>query len=278
MLKPSHQDYNARNVKTSFNSNPNVNGRRAMAGHSQFKNIMHRKGAQDKKKAKVFNKLAREITVAAKAGQPDPSLNPRLRNAMDAARKSNMPNSRIKSAIDQAAGNADMSSYEDIRYEGYGPGGVAVIVEALTDNRNRTAAEVRAAFTKNGGALGETNSVSFMFAKIGAQSYPANTVGFDALFEAVIEAGAENVETVGEYHEVSTKPEDFAAVKDALEKKFGPAEEAAILWKPNNLIALDQAQAEDMIAMIEALEDSDDVQNVYSNFEVDDAVMAKLAS
>ena len=200
-----------------------------MAGHSQFKNIMHRKGAQDKKKAKVFNKLAREITVAAKAGQPDPNLNPRLRNAMDAARKSNMPNSRIKSAIDQAAGNADMSSYEDIRYEGYGPGGVAVIVEALTDNRNRTAAEVRAAFTKNGGALGETNSVSFMFAKIGSLSYPAKTVSFDALFEAVIEAGAENVETVGEHHEVSTKPEDFAAVKDALEKKFGAAEEAAIL-------------------------------------------------
>jgi len=249
-----------------------------MAGHSQFKNIMHRKGAQDKKKAKVFNKLAREITVATKSGLPDPNANPRLRNAIDAARKANMPNSRIKSAIDQGSGNADMSNYDEVRYEGYGPGGAAVIVEALTDNRNRTAAEVRAAFTKNGGALGETNSVGFMFAKIGQIIYPAKTAGFDAMFEAAVEAGAENLETVGDNHEVTTKPEDYIAVKEALEKKFGPAEEASILWKPLNTVSLSQEQAEDMISLIETLEDSDDVQNVYSNFEVDDAVMAKLAS
>lgn len=239
---------------------------------------MHRKGAQDKKKAKVFNKLAREITVAAKQGQPDPNLNPRLRNAMDAARKANMPNSRIKSAIDQAAGSADLSNYEEVRYEGRGPGGTSIIIEALTDNRNRTAAEVRMAFTKNSGTLGETNSVTFMFNKIGQIIFPAAAGSFDAFFEAAVEAGAENVEAVEDTLEITTQPADFMAVRDALEKKFGPPGEAAILWKPNTMVSLGQEQAEEIISLIDALEDSDDVQHVYANFEVDDAVMAKLAS
>lgn len=250
-----------------------------MAGHSQFKNIMHRKGAQDKKKAKIFNKWAREITVAAKSGLPDPDANPRLRNAIQAARADNMPNSRIKSAIEQAMPNAaGASNYDEIRYEGRGPGGVSVIVEALTDNRNRTAAEVRSAFTKNNGTLGETNSVTFMFAKIGLITYPATAASFDAIFEAGVEAGADNVETVDAKHEIITRPEDFLSVKDALEKKFGAPESAAVIWRPNMTVKLDQAQAQELIELIEALEDSDDVQNVFSNFEVDDAVMERLSA
>jgi YebC/PmpR family DNA-binding regulatory protein len=250
-----------------------------MAGHSQFKNIMHRKGAQDKKRAKVFNKLAREITVAAKSGQPDPEANPRLRAAMLAARAANMPNDRIKRAIEQANPNSgNASNYEDVRYEGYGPGGVAVIVEALTDNRNRTAAEVRTAFAKNGGALGETNSVSFMFARLGSIVFPAGVAGQDAMFEAAVEAGAQNVETDRENHEVTTEPEDFIAVKEVLEKKFGAPESAGIVWKPNNTVRLDLEQAQSLFALIEQLEDSDDVQSVFSNFDVDDDVMERLAS
>lgn len=249
-----------------------------MAGHSQFKNIMHRKGAQDKKKAKVFNKIAREITVAAKFGSPDPEGNPRLRNAIIAAREANMPNSRIKSAIDQASPNAEgASNFDEIRYEGYGPGGVAVIVEALTDNRNRTAGDVRAAFTKNGGALGETNSVSFLFSKLGLILYPAST-DFDALFEAAAGAGAESVDPVKDGLEVSTKPEDFLTVKDALEKSMGAPSSAGIAWKPMTTVAVTAEQAKDLMDLIETLEDSDDVQNVFSNFEVDDAVMESLVA
>lgn len=248
-----------------------------MAGHSQFKNIMHRKGAQDKKRAKMFSKLAREITVSAKMGQPDPDANPRLRSAIAAAREANMPNSRIKSAIDQANPNSgDASNYEEIRYEGYGPGGVAVIVEALTDNRNRTAAEVRMAFSKNGGALGETNSVSFMFSKVGSIVYPATIATPDQIFEIVLDAGAENVETSADVYEVLSKPEDFIAVKEALQKKLGPAQSSSIIWKPANTIPVSQEQAKDLLDMIEALEDNDDVQNVFANFEIDDNTMRQL--
>lgn len=249
-----------------------------MAGHSQFKNIMHRKGAQDKKRAKLFNKLAREITVAAKSGQPDPDANPRLRNAIAAAREANMPNNRIKSALDSANPNSgDASNYDEVRYEGRGPGGVAVIVEALTDNRNRTAAEVRSAFTKNGGALGESNSVSFMFARVGQIIFATDVTSGEAMFEAAVEAGADNVETTADGHEVTTAPEDFIAVKEALEKKFGaPLEGAAIVWKPVTTSKLDQEQAEELFDLIEALEDSDDVQKVFSNFEVDEGVMERL--
>jgi YebC/PmpR family DNA-binding regulatory protein len=247
-----------------------------MAGHSQFKNIMHRKGAQDKKKAQKYNKLAREITMAAKGGQPDPNVNPRLRKAIDDARKENMASDRIKRAVEQANPNNADANYEEIRYEGYGPGGVAVIVEALTDNRNRTAGDVRLAFTKNDGAMGETNSVSFMFSKVGSVVFAKNVADEDKVFEAAVEAGAENVETVGDTYEVTTQPSDFMAVKDALEKKFGPSQDAGIIWKPNVMVAVTQEQAKDLIDLIEALEDYDDVQNVFSNFEVDDSVMERL--
>jgi YebC/PmpR family DNA-binding regulatory protein len=247
-----------------------------MAGHSQFKNIMHRKGVQDKKKAKIFNKIAREITVAAKMGNPDPDINSRLRNAIIAGREANMPNSRIKSAIDQANPALSGANYEEMRYEGYGPGGVAIIVEALTDNRNRTAGDVRTAFSKNGGALGETNSVSFLFSKIGQIIYPLSAASFDAMFEAAVEAGAENVESVDDTYEITTKPEDFMSVKDALATKFGPPQSSGITWKPHNTVAVTPEQAKDIMDMIETLEDSDDVQNVFSNFEIDEAVMEKL--
>lgn len=248
-----------------------------MAGHSQFKNIMHRKGAQDKKRAKLFNKLGREITVAAKMGQPIPEGNPRLRAAILAARAANMPNDRIKRAIESANPNSgDANNFDEVRYEGYGPGGVAVIVEALTDNRNRTAAEVRSAFSKNGGAMGETNSVSFMFAKIGSVIYPASVAGNDQMFEAAVEAGAENVESDGETHEIATQPEDFITVKEALEKKFGAPQSSGIIWKPSNTVSLNQDQAQELFDMIETLEDSDDVQNVFANFDISDDIMEKL--
>lgn len=248
-----------------------------MAGHSQFKNIMHRKGAQDKKRAKVFNKLGREITVAAKMGQPTPESNPRLRAAIQAARAANMPNDRIKKAIESAnPASGEGSNYDEVRYEGYGPGGVAVIVEALTDNRNRTAAEVRAAFTKNGGQMGETNSVSFMFDKVGVITYSESVAGAEKMFEAAVEAGAENVESTKGSHEVTTAMEDFIAVKETLAEKFGEPESSGIVWKPKTLTALNQEQAEDLFSMIETLEDSDDVQNVFANFDVAEDVMERL--
>ena len=248
-----------------------------MAGHSQFKNIMHRKGAQDKKRSKLFSKLAREITVAAKLGQPEPELNPRLRNAMVSAREYNMPNDRIKRAIEQAKpGAAGDSNYEDIRYEGYGLGGVAVIVEALTDNRNRTAGAVRMAFTKNGGSLGEMNAVSFMFSKVGLIAYSVSTVCADRMFETAVEAGAENIETSEDVYEVTMKPSDFTAVRESLEKEFGSPQESGIIWKPVNTVSVTQEQAKSLISMIDALEDLDDVQNVFTNLEVDEAVIKQL--
>ena len=250
-----------------------------MAGHSQFKNIMHRKGAQDKKRAKLFSKLAREITVAAKLGQPEPELNPRLRNAIVSAREYNMPNDRIKRAIEQAKpGGAGDSNYEDIRYEGYGSGGVAVIVEALTDNRNRTAGAVRMEFTKNGGTFGETNSVSFMFSKVGLITYSVNAVCANRMFEVAVEAGAENIETSEDVHEVITKLSDFTDVRESLEKEFGFPQESGIIWKPVNTVAVTQEQAKSLIIMIDALEDLDDVQNVFTNLEVDEAVINQLAA
>lgn len=248
-----------------------------MAGHSQFKNIMHRKGAQDKKRAKRFNKLAREITVAAKSGLPDPDANARLRNAISAARALSMPKDRIKVAIDLASPNSrDQSNYEEIRYEGRGPGGVSIIIEALTDNRNRTAAEVRAAFAKNGGALGETNSVTFMFDRIGQLIYPASVATFDAMFEAGVEAGAENVEAVKDTLEISCKPEDYAAVRESIERKFGEPAEAGIIWKPNMTASLNEEQATSLMDIIEALEDNDDVQIVFNNADIADDILAKL--
>jgi YebC/PmpR family DNA-binding regulatory protein len=248
-----------------------------MAGHSQFKNIMHRKGRQDKARSKLFGKLAREITVSAKLGLPDPAFNPRLRAAIIAARAENMPKDNIERAIKKASGS-EAESYDEIRYEGYAPGGVAVIVEALTDNRNRTAGEVRAIFTKNGGNLAETGAVSFMFAHVGVVEYDAGAASADAMLEAAIEAGAEDVVSSADGHQVFTTPESLNEVAKALEEKFGEPRKAALLWKPQNTVSLDDEAGEKVLKLIEALDDSEDVQNVYANFEVSDALMVKLSA
>lgn len=247
-----------------------------MAGHSQFKNIMHRKGAQDKKRAKIFARHTREIMVAARSGLPDPEQNSTLRNAIMAARAANMPKDNIDRAVKRVAGGEDVANYEDVRYEGYGPAGVAVIVDASTDNRNRTASEVRTAFSKLGGNLGETGSVSFMFDRVGSLTYPASVADADSMFEAAVEAGADNVESTDEDHEIICDPGDFADVRDALIEKFGPPTELGLQWKPQNTISLNEDQASTMLKLIDTLDDNDDVQNVSANFEIDDEIMAKL--
>lgn len=249
-----------------------------MAGHSQFKNIMHRKGAQDAKRAKIFTKLQREITISAKLGLPDPAMNPRLRAAIQAARKENMPKDNIERAIKRATGDGNDSDYVEIRYEGYGPAGIAVIVEALTDNRNRTAAEVRSTFAKHGGSLGETNSVSFMFNRVGELVFPAKTAGAEAMFEAALEAGADDVESDDETHTVTTSIEGFAAVRDALEEKFGTPDSAGLVWRPLNTVALNEEQSASLLKLLDTLEDNDDVQRVSANFEIPDDVMARLTA
>ena len=249
-----------------------------MAGHSQFKNIMHRKGAQDAKRARQFAKLIREITVSARAGLPDPAVNPRLRTAMAEARAVNMPRDTIERAVKKASGAAGSDDYAEVRYEGYGPAGVAVIVEVLTDNRNRTAADVRAAFNKHGGALGETNSVSFMFGRVGAVAYPADAASADAMLEAAIEAGADNVESGPDGHDVTCAIEDFFAVRDALEARFGPPESAKFDWRPSTSVTLDEDRAASLLKLIDALEDNDDVQNVFANFDIPEAVLQRLSA
>lgn len=248
-----------------------------MAGHSQFKNIMHRKGAQDAKRARQFAKLIREITVSARAGLPDPASNPRLRTAMAEARAVNMPRDTIERAVKKAAGLGVGEDYAEVRYEGYGPAGVALIVEALTDNRNRTAADVRAAFNKHGGAMGETNSVAFMFGRLGVVTYPAAAASADAMLEAAIEAGAEDVAS-GEEHEVICGPDDLFAVRDALEARLGPATRAKLDWRPSVSITMDEERAVSLLKLIDALEDNDDVQNVFANFDIPDAVMLRLSA
>lgn len=249
-----------------------------MAGHSKFKNIQHRKGAQDKKRAKLFNKLGREITVAAKLGTPDPDMNPRLRLAIQTARKENMPKDRIERAVKSGSpGGDDDANYEEIRYEGYGPAGVAVIIDALTDNRNRTASEIRTAFSKHGGSLGETNSVSFMFDQVGSIVFPVSVASADDIFVAAAEAGAQNVESDDEFHEVITDVNDFGDVNSALEAKYGEPESAGLVWKPQNTVTPDEDAASTLLKLIDALEDSDDVQNVYANFDLDDELMERLA-
>jgi len=248
-----------------------------MAGHSQFKNIMHRKGKQDKVRSKLFGKLAREITVAAKLGLPDPAFNPRLRAAMLAARAENMPKDNIERAIKKASGN-DAESYDEIRYEGYGPGGVAVIVEALTDNHNRTAGEVRATFTKNGGNLATTGAVSFMFDHVGVVEYDAKVASADAMLDAAIEAGADDVTSNDDGHQIFTTSETLRELAKALEAKFGEPRKSALLWKPQNTVALDDEAGEKMLKLIELLDDNEDVQNVYANFEVSDALVAKMSA
>jgi YebC/PmpR family DNA-binding regulatory protein len=249
-----------------------------MAGHSQFKNIMYRKGAQDKKRAKIFTKLIRELTTAARSGLPDPAANPRLRAAVLGARQANMPKDTVDRAIKRGAGGDAGEAYEEVRYEGYGPGGVAVIVEALTDNRNRTASEVRAAFAKAGGALGETGSVAFMFDRVGEIAYPAPAASGDDMLEAAIEAGAQDVESDEDGHVVTSAPDDFNTVRDALEAKFGPADSARLVWRPKTTSGIDEETAATLLKLIDTLEDSDDVQNVYANFEVGEDVLERLSA
>jgi YebC/PmpR family DNA-binding regulatory protein len=247
-----------------------------MAGHSQFKNIMHKKGKQDAIRSKLFSKLAREITVAAKAGLPDPNMNARLRAAVLAAKAENMPKDNIDRAIKKASG-ADSENYDEVRYEGYAPGGVAVIIEALTDNRNRTAGEVRSYFTKAGGALAETGAVSFMFDRVGLIEFVKKAASEDAMMEAAIEAGADDVSATDEAHEIITSVESLRDVAKTLEEKFGDSKKAALVWRPQNTIKVDDEAGEKILKLIGALEDNDDVQNVYANFEISDALMAKLS-
>jgi YebC/PmpR family DNA-binding regulatory protein len=249
-----------------------------MAGHSQFKNIMHRKGAQDARRGRQFAKLIREITVAARQGLPDPAFNPRLRAAILAARQANMPKDTVDRAIKKATGGTGGDDYAEVRYEGYGPAGVAIIVEALTDNRNRTASDIRSAFAKHGGALGETNSVSFLFNRLGVIRYPASAGTTDDVLEAAIEAGAENVDSDAEAHEITTAAEDFFAVRDSLESQLGASESARLDWRPTTSVTLDEARAAALLKLLEVLDESEDVQNVYANFDIPDAVMQKLSA
>jgi YebC/PmpR family DNA-binding regulatory protein len=249
-----------------------------MAGHSHAKNIMHRKAAQGARKAKAFGKLIREITVSAKTGLPDPAMNPRLRAAVKAALTANMTRDTIDRAIKRAAQGGQSEDYQEVRYEGYGPHGVAIIVEALTDNRNRTASDVRSIFSKHGGALGESNSVAFQFERKGVIRFPAAAADADAMLEAAIEAGAEDVDSDPEAHEVTTSVEDFFAVREALEQRFGGAEIGKLEWIPGTTVELDEEKAGAILKLIDALDDNDDVQHVYANFEVSEAVMNRLSA
>ena len=248
-----------------------------MAGHSKFKNIMHRKGRQDAARSKQFSKLAREITVAAKMGAPDPDMNPRLRLAVNNAKAQSMPKDNIERAISKATAGDD-ENYEEVRYEGYGPGGVAMIVETLTDNRNRTAGAVRAAFTKAGGNLGETGSVGFMFDRKGEIVYPAEAGSADDVLEAAIEAGAEDVVSEDDAHTITCAFEDTGEVSKALESSLGEAESVNVIWKPQTTTELDEDKAASVLRLVEVLDDDDDVQNVYGNYEVSDDVMERLSA
>jgi len=249
-----------------------------MAGHSQFKNIMYRKGAQDKKRAKIFTKIIRELTTAARTGLPDPNSNPRLRAAVTAAKEANMPKDTVERAIRRGSGEEGGENYSEVRYEGYGPGGVAIIIEALTDNRNRTASDLRAAFTKAGGGLGESNSVSFMFDRLGEVTYPVAVASADAMFEAAVEAGADNVESGPEQHAITCAADDLNALRDALEQRFGPAQSAKLVWRPKTSAPVAGDDADALLKLLETLEDSDDVQSVYANFEMADDVLQRLSA
>jgi YebC/PmpR family DNA-binding regulatory protein len=248
-----------------------------MAGHSQFKNIMHRKGKQDAAKSKLYGKLAREITVAAKLGLPDPGMNPRLRAAIIAARAENMPKDNIERAIKKAQGS-DAESYDEIRYEGYGPGGVAVLVEALTDNRNRTAADVRSFFTKTGGNLAETGAVSFMFDRVGVVEFDTRAASADAMFEAAIEAGAEDVSSDADGHVVTTTPDALAEVSKALEARFGEPRKAALAWRPQTTVPVDDEAGEKLFRLLQLLDEHDDVQSVTANGEISDGLAGRLGA
>ena len=246
-----------------------------MAGHSKFKNIMHRKGAQDKKRSAMFSKLSREITVAAKMGTPDPDMNPRLRLAVNNAKAQSMPKDNIQRAIDKASAN-EGDDYEELRYEGYGPGGVALIVEALTDNRNRTATNVRTAFSKNGGNLGASGAVSHGFERLGLIEYPGSVGDEEKVLEAAIEAGADDVESDADTHSIWTQMETLHEVAGALEKTLGEAESVKLAWKPNLTVDVDESTAQTLFKLIDALDDDDDVQTVWGNYEISDEVMEQL--
>ncbi len=247
-----------------------------MAGHSQFKNIMHRKGAQDAKRSKIFTKLTRELTVAARSGSPDPAMNPRLRSAIQASRAANMPKDRVERAIKRGGGGDD-ETYEEIRYEGYAPGGIALIVEALTDNRNRTAAEVRGAFARCQGALAETGSVTHIFERVGEVSYPPGAASADDMLDAAVEAGADDCDSGPHGHEVACAPEMLNDVRETLEDRFGSAQSAKLAWKPRATVPVDEQHAPTLFKLIATLEDSDDVQSVFANFEISDDVVAALS-
>lgn len=246
-----------------------------MAGHSKFKNIMYRKGAQDKKRSAMFSKLSREITVATKAGLPDPEMNARLRAAVNAAKAQSMPKDNIQRSIDKASA-ADGENYEEVRYEGFGPGGVSLVVEALTDNRNRTATNVRTAFSKNGGNLGAGGSVSHGFDRMGLISYPASAGDADTVFEAALEAGADDVESAEEGHDIWTAVDGLHEVAKALEGALGEPEGVKLAWRPQNRVEVGEEDAATLLKLIDTLEEDDDVQSVWGNYEVPDAVMAKL--
>lgn len=247
-----------------------------MAGHSQFKNIMHRKGAQDAKRARVFSKLGREITVAAKSGLPDPDHNPRLRAAVNAAKAVQMPKDNIERAIKKAQGG-DMENFEEVRYEGFGPGGVALIVEALTDNRNRTAGDVRSSFSKYGGNLGANGSVSHGFDRVGQIVYPAAAGSADAVFEAALEVGADDVASSEDGHEIYTALESLHEVTSALSAKLGEPESAKLVWRPREQISVDEDTARALMRLLDVLEDNDDIQTVFGNYDVSDDIAAKLS-
>ena len=246
-----------------------------MAGHSKYKNIMYRKGAQDKKRSAMFSKLSREITVAAKSGLPDPDANPRLRAAVNAARAQSMPKDNIQRSIDKAAGG-DADTYEEIRYEGFGPGGVSLVVEALTDNRNRTATNVRVAFSRNGGNLGASGSVTHGFSRLGLIEYPGSAGDAEKVFEAAIEAGAEDVESDEDGHQIWTAVDDLHEVARALEAALGEAENVKLAWRPATSVDVAEDDAELLLKLVDTLEEDDDVQTVWGNYELSDAVLEKL--
>ena len=250
-----------------------------MAGHSQFKNIMHCKGRQDAARSKLFSRLSKEITVAVKlgGGTTDPDMSPRLRLAIQNAKGQSMPKDNIQRAINKASGG-DGDDYKEMRYEGYGPGGVAVIVEALTDNLNRSASNIRACFSKNGGALGETGSVSFMFDRVGEIVYKPEAGDADAIMEAAIEAGAEDVESDEDGHTITCAFEDIGTVSKALEEALGEAESINTVWKPQNRTPVDEDRASTLMKLFDALDNDDDVQNVYSNEDIAEDVMERLSA
>lgn len=248
-----------------------------MAGHSQFANIMHRKGKQDAKRSKMFSKLSKEITVAAKLGAPDPAFNPRLRLAIQAAKAQSVPKDNIERAIKKAVGG-EGAGYEDIRYEGFGPGGIGIIAEVLTDNRNRAASDVRSAFAKNGGNLGETGSVAFMFDRVGEIQYPASAAAEEAMMEAAIDAGASDVESNADAHLIFTANDELARVAGELEKKFGEAASVKLVWRPQNAIDVAGDAAATLLKLLSALEDCDDVQNVYANYNMSAEELERLAT